>query len=72
MTLFIVKKIGLAIFVTNEKVQIEVQAQSAGLLSLFTQSLNEYREVEGVSIDRVQNKTASSLVIVSITAQLKN
>ncbi len=60
------------ISVTNDAVDIQAQAQSAGLLSLFTQALKNYPAIQGISINRVESKTSSSTIIVSITAQLKD
>jgi len=57
---------------TQDAVDIQAQAQSAGLLSLFTQALKSYPEVTGITINRVESKTSSSVVIVSITAQLRH
>ena len=57
---------------TNESVDIEAQAPSAASLELFTQALKSYPEVEGIDINRVENKTSSSVVLVGITAKLKN
>lgn len=58
--------------VSESSVKIEAQSQSSGLLNSFISALKTYPEVEKVSIDSVENKTSSAVIIMSITAQLKS
>lgn len=60
-----------SIIVNSEGVQIEARAQSARLLSVFTNQLKNYQEITNVSVERVENKTSSSLVTIGISADIK-
>ncbi|HZE87151.1 MAG TPA: hypothetical protein VE090_02985 [Methylomirabilota bacterium] len=60
------------LIVGTNTAEIDVQAPSATSLSLFTQALKNYPNITGVSVDRVENKTSSAIINVSITGQLKN
>lgn len=60
------------IYVSDSLIRIEAQAQSTPPLSAFVNSLKKYREVSGISIDKVENKTSSAEIIVGISAYLKN
>lgn len=59
-----------SLIVDNEGVEIEAQAPSAAILSLFTSSLNHYPDLTNVSVNRVENRTSSALVTVSISADI--
>lgn len=59
------------ISITAKAFQIEAQASTVAPLSTFVNSLKNYPPVESVSIDKVDNKTGSALIIVSINADLK-
>jgi hypothetical protein len=58
--------------VSESSVKIEAQSQSSSLLNSFISGLKTYPEVEKVSIDSVENRTSSAVIIMSITAQLKS
>lgn len=57
--------------VETEAAKIEAQAASSVALSQFVESLRAHPSITGVSVDKVENSTTSSLIIVSITAKLK-
>lgn len=60
-----------SINVTPDSIQIQAQAQSSGILSLFTQNLRNYPKVKDISITRVENKTSSGIINIGLTAFLK-
>lgn len=60
-----------SIAVSSKSIEIEIQAPSVDALSFFTSKLREYPEVINVSVDRVENKSASAQVIVGLSADLK-
>ena len=57
--------------VSKDTIQIEVQAPSAQLLSLFTQELKNHPSIQQVTINRVENKTSSGIVLVGLSAEPK-
>ena len=61
-----------SINVTTDSIQIQAQAQSSGILSLFTQNLRNYPKIRDISITRVENKTSSGVINIGLTAFLKD
>jgi hypothetical protein len=57
--------------ITNTTIAIEAQASSSQALSDFTTSLQSFPEIQSLSIDRVENKTATAITIVNLSATLK-
>lgn len=57
--------------VTNDRVRIEAKATSVGSLSQFTEKLRSYKEIQTVSLDKIENKTSNAIILVNITALLK-
>lgn len=52
-------------------IRIEANVSSIYPLSLFVNSLKTYKDVESVSIDKIENKTANAVINVSISVGLK-
>jgi hypothetical protein len=59
------------VFVTLDSVKIEAAAPSAGALSQFTEALKKHPDVSEVSVDKVENKTTTSTIIIVVSARLK-
>jgi len=57
--------------ISTKVIQIEAQASSVAPLRAFIESLKKYPPVASVSIDKVENKTSSVAIIVSININLK-
>ncbi len=57
--------------VATGDIKIEAQAPNSSNLSLFVNKLKNSPEIASVSVDGVENKTSSSLIIMNITAHLK-
>ncbi len=56
--------------VSTEGLDIEVQASSPQSLSQFVAALKSYPAIKTLSIDKVENKTASATITLAITARL--
>ncbi len=59
-----------ALQVATESIDIEVQAASPQSLSQFVSALKSYPAIKTLSIDKVENKTASATITLAITARL--
>lgn len=57
--------------VTKSTIEIEAQAPNSGNLSRFVESVKNYAKVTSLSIDKVENKTSSALIIVRISGGLQ-
>jgi len=57
--------------VTTDEVLIDAQAPSSSTLSLFVNDLKKYPQISSININKVENKTSSALISISITANLK-
>lgn len=57
--------------ISAKSFQIEAQASTVIPLMSFVNVLKKYPPVESVSIDKVENKTNSNAIIISIIANLK-
>ncbi|KKP80404.1 MAG: hypothetical protein UR81_C0030G0006 [Candidatus Levybacteria bacterium GW2011_GWB1_35_5] len=55
----------------SNRLVIEINADSVSSLSNFTNSLKAYPEIEAVSIDKIETKTSSAVIVVGISADLK-
>lgn len=56
-----------SIAITDKDVKLEVSAHTTADLTKFVNKVKTYKGVTSVSIDRVENKTASALINASIT-----
>ena len=56
---------------TENALRVQANMNSIYPLSYFINSLKEYKDVESVSIDRIENKTSNAIIIVSISIVLK-
>jgi Tfp pilus assembly protein PilN len=59
------------ISLTENSIRIEANVSSIYPLSFFINSLKTYKDVESVSIDKIENKTANAVINISITVGLK-
>lgn len=57
--------------VSKENIKINANAQSVFALTVFIKSLRDNPHIASVSLDKIENKTASALIVVGITATLK-
>lgn len=55
----------------RNRITINANAYSTSSLSSFINSLKNYRKIQTVSVDSIENKISSGFIIVSITAFLK-
>ena len=58
------------IYISNEVIRIEAQAPNITNLTEFVNFLKTYPTVTSVSIDKVENKTSSAVVIAGVSAYL--
>jgi hypothetical protein len=59
------------IIVSTDLVQIEVQSPSSANLAAFTEALKANQQLEGLSVDRVENNTSNATIIVAMRATIK-
>lgn len=59
------------IILSETQLKIDAQMQSVITLKNFINKLKSYPKITSVSIDRIENRTTSSTIIVGITAVLK-
>jgi hypothetical protein len=59
------------ISLTETAIRIETNVSSVLPLSYFINSLKTYKEVQAISIDKIENKTANAVITVSISVTLK-
>lgn len=57
-------------FSTN-KVNIQADVTSINALSEFINSLKAYPDTDSIALDKIENKTSSALISVSVTVNLK-
>lgn len=55
----------------ENRIRIEANADSVSSLSTFVNSIKNYPAIDTVSIDKIENKPASAIITISITAILK-
>jgi len=60
------------LLISGDNIKIDAQSPSASALSSFVNMLKNYPLVKTVSLNKVENKTASALVVVEITATLQS
>lgn len=56
---------------TAERIVIEITADSVSSLSNFTNELKSYPQIESVSIDKIETRTSSAVIVIGISADLK-
>lgn len=61
-----------SIFVSDEAVRSEVRASTVANINAFVEMVKNNGQVKSVSIDKVENKTSTSEIIVAISAYLKS
>lgn len=59
------------ILVTLESVRIEAEAPTSDLLAQFTDTLQAYPKIEEVTVDKVENKTSTASISITISAKLQ-
>lgn len=57
--------------VSNQVVELEASSQSIISLANFIQSLKSYNKLESVSLDKIENRTSASTIVVGISMRLK-
>lgn len=60
-----------SLYVSGGTLRIEAQASSVAPLMEFVNALKEYPGVGALSVDKVENKTTNAVVVVGISASLK-
>ncbi len=60
------------IYVAGGLIRIEAQANSVVPLMAFVNLLKDYPQVDSISVDKVENKTSSGLVIAGLSLGLKD
>ncbi len=58
--------------VSQDSVRIDANIQSIDSLTTFINKLKSYKPVRLVSLDRIENKTSTATIVISITVVLKN
>ena len=56
---------------SNEVISAEVNVTSVNALTAFINSLKKYSAIQSVSIDKIETKTSSAVIVVGISAILK-
>lgn len=59
------------ISVSENQVKVEASAQSETALKTFIEGLKKHQNIENVSLNKIENKTSSGKIIVSISATIK-
>lgn len=59
------------LYVADKSVSIEVFASNPAPISAFVAALKEHPRIQSISIDKIENKTTSSVVTAGINASLK-
>ncbi len=59
------------LFLSENQIRIDASLQSVATLTSFIKSLRENPKIESVSLDKIENKTTSATIVVSITATMK-
>lgn len=61
----------ISLLVSTDLIKIEADTRSVSDLNTFITALRSDPKIEDVSIDKIENRTASALISVAITAHLK-
>lgn len=59
------------ISLTTDRLVIEITVDSVSSLSNFTNALKSYSQIDSVSIDKIETKTSSAIIVIGISAELK-
>lgn len=57
--------------ISEKSIQMDASTQSINSLTVFIKKLQEYPKFASVSLDRIENKTSSATIVVSITTHLQ-
>ncbi len=57
--------------ISEKNIQIDARVQSINSLTVFIKKLQEHPKFSSVSLDRIENKTSSATIVVSITTHLQ-
>ncbi|MCL5435217.1 MAG: hypothetical protein M1405_02405 [Patescibacteria group bacterium] len=55
----------------EDRIKIDANADSVSSLNIFVNSVKNYSEIDSVSIDKIENKPSSAVIVISLTATLK-
>ena len=55
----------------EDRIKIDANVASVTSLSTFVNSIKNYSAIDSVSIDKIENKPSSAVIVISITATLK-
>jgi hypothetical protein len=58
--------------ITKDTVQIEVSGQSADQFAALIKQLRGYSKISSTSVDKIENKTSTATIIMSLTVKLKS
>lgn len=56
---------------TSDRLVMEITVDSVSSLSNFTNALKTYPQIESVSIDKIETRTSSAVIVIGISAELK-
>lgn len=56
---------------SEDKIKISASTNSVTALSSFVDSLKKYPSIKGLSVDKIENKPASSLITFGLSADIK-
>ena len=59
------------LLLSENQIKIDARMQSVAALANFVKTLKEYPKITSVSINKIENRSSSATIIVSITATLK-
>lgn len=60
------------LFISSNQIKIDANVQSVSNLTNFVNSLKNNNKISSVSIDKIENRITSGIIVVSITATVKN
>lgn len=59
------------ISLSTDRIFVEINVTSVSALSSFVDSLKKYQATQSVSIDKIETKTSSAIIVVGISINLK-
>lgn len=59
------------ISLSENQIKIDARLQSVSTLTNFIKQLKDHPKIGSVSLDKIENKTTSSIIVVGITATIK-
>lgn len=59
------------VLLSENQIRVDASVQSVATLTGFIKKLREHPRIASVSLDKIENKTTSAIIIVSITATIK-